>query len=249
MKTKLKAQYLNECLTVAKQLADEVLIDVTADGFYSRVVDSAHVAMAEISLPKTAFQKYELDEKGNEALGLNLELIMDKYQTLKKIWPEQIIGLQTSQKGSKNYVTFIDRNLAYKHEQLDTSALSKPKIPNLNLPAWAKMPVDELRRACKAAECVSDHIILKICPEGFILSAHNESDDIEFKLLLAASDFSCEGESYKSMFPLDYFSNMIQSIPSSQKQMKIYLANDYPVKLEYGLSNGGKVMALIAPRI
>ena len=52
-----------------------------------------------------------------------------------------------------------------------------------------------------------------------------------------------------SMFPLDYFSNIIKAIPSGTV-INVELDSDYPVKLKFGLADGNaKVNYLLAPRI
>ena len=246
MKAELKAQYLHEYIGIIKTLVDEAIIDARTDGLHGRIVDSAHIAIIEINLPKSAFEKYELEH--DENIGLDLEKIIDK--SLRKIQPEQIISMQTAAKNpTTSYIIFKDRNIAYTFEQKDTNGITRPKVPSLNLPAWAVMPVDELKRACKAASDISDNVILKIGPEGFVLSAEGVDDEIEYKPPLASTEFGSEGKTYKSMFPIKYFGSLIAAIPNSQKQVKLYLYNDFPVKIEYNLSNGSSVMCLIAPRI
>ncbi len=53
----------------------------------------------------------------------------------------------------------------------------------------------------------------------------------------------------RSLFPLDYFSNMVKSIGSAQS-VTLYLGSDYPVKMEFKIAGGkGEVRYLLAPRI
>jgi proliferating cell nuclear antigen len=56
-------------------------------------------------------------------------------------------------------------------------------------------------------------------------------------------------ESVRSLFPLDYFSNMIRAIPVGTV-VTMSVGNDYPVKLEFSIADGrGTVNYLLAPRI
>jgi proliferating cell nuclear antigen len=53
----------------------------------------------------------------------------------------------------------------------------------------------------------------------------------------------------RSLFPLDYFSNMVKAISSAQT-VTLYLGTDYPVKMEFKIAGGkGEVKYLLAPRI
>jgi len=253
MKAELKAQYLSEYITAIKYLQDEAVIRATPDGFHSLAVDRAHVAMAEVKLPKTAFEKYEVNQTGEE-LGWDLENIVNKH--LKFIKPEQTVRMETIQEKRKNtvapydYTVFNTGNLSYKRQLLLTAGLIQPKIPRLNTPAWALVSIEELRLACRAADAVSDHIVFKISPEGLVITAQGETDDVEYKPQLASSELNCKEGSFKSMFPLDYFSQIINSIPTSQTKAKIHLSTDYPIKIEYALSpENSYVMHLLAPRV
>jgi len=52
----------------------------------------------------------------------------------------------------------------------------------------------------------------------------------------------------RSLFSLDYFSDMIKSTKSTE--LKIFLGNDYPVKIFFDIADGkGEVAYLLAPRI
>ena len=67
--------------------------------------------------------------------------------------------------------------------------------------------------------------------------------DRESSLLIDTDSEVC------SMFPLDYFSNIVKAVPTGT-MINIELDNDYPVKLVFDLADGNvKVNYLLAPRI
>ena len=56
-------------------------------------------------------------------------------------------------------------------------------------------------------------------------------------------------DAVRSLFPLDYFSNMVKAI-SSAPTVALYLGTDYPVRMEFKIAAGkGEVKYLLAPRI
>ena len=64
-------------------------------------------------------------------------------------------------------------SLSYTLSLIDPTAIRKePRIPELDLPAHVTLPGLELRRAVKAAEKVSDHVILGVSDEGFFMEAN-----------------------------------------------------------------------------
>jgi proliferating cell nuclear antigen len=122
-------------------------------------------------------------------------------------------------------------------------------VPNLNLPAKMTVTSDELQKGIRAAESVSDHIALNATPEGFEMYSEGDTDSVSLKLpkdLLISLEVT---EKVRSLFPLDYFSNMVRSIPAGSV-VTINLGSDFPVKLEFEIADKrGSVNYLLAPRI
>jgi proliferating cell nuclear antigen len=79
--------------------------------------------------------------------------------------------------------------------------------------------------------------------------SEGETDSVSLKLpkdLLVSLE--CK-EKVRSLFPLDYFSNMVKAIPAGTV-VTLSIGSDYPVKLEFTMANGkGTVDYLLAPRI
>ena len=132
---------------------------------------------------------------------------------------------------------------------IDTTGMSEPKLPNLNLPAKVSLKIDDIAQGIKASESVSDHIALTVTSDSFEMVCEGDTDQVQLKLpkdkLL---ELEC-GEKVRSLFPLEYFSNMMRAIPS-QAKITLNLGNDYPVKIEFKIAEGnGDVTYLLAPRI
>ena len=125
-------------------------------------------------------------------------------------------------------------NITRRMNLVDTASMNDPKVPQLSLATDISLKVDELQKGIRAAESISDHITLRAGVGYF------EGDAIES--INAESDV-------QSMFPLDYFSNIVKAIPAGTV-VRVELDNDYPVKLVFALADGQvKVNYLLAPRI
>jgi proliferating cell nuclear antigen len=238
---KIKSETLKGVVDVVSTLVDEAKFNIDADGLELKAVDPAHVAMVDMKVEKSAFEEFSADET---ELGIDLDKIKE---VLRLARAGDIIEMEQDE--NKNRLVLNVGNITRRMNLVDTAGMSDPKVPNLNLPAKITVTSDELQKGIRAAETVSDHIALNASPEGFEMFSEGDTDSVSLKLpkdLLISLEVS---EKVKSLFPLDYFQNMIRSIPSGTV-VTINLGNDYPVKLEFEIADKkGVVHYLLAPRI
>jgi proliferating cell nuclear antigen len=132
---------------------------------------------------------------------------------------------------------------------IDTTGMPDPKMPNLNLPAKVVLKASELTQGVRASETVSDHLALTVNKEDFELYAEGDTDTVNLKLnkdllLELVTDSKC-----KSLFSIDYFSNMIKPVKGDDP-ITIMIGNDNPIRVEFNIAeNKGHVTYLLAPRI
>ncbi len=238
---KIKSETLKGVVDVVSTLVDEAKFNIDADGMELKAVDPAHVAMVDLKVQRSAFEEFSADET---ELGIDLDKIKE---VLRLSRAGDIIEMEQDE--AKNRLVLNVGTITRRMNLVDTAGMSDPKVPNLNLPAKITVTSDELQKGIRAAESVSDHIALNASPEGFEMYSEGDTDSVSLKLpkdLLISLDVS---EKVKSLFPLDYFSNMVRSIPAGSV-VTINLGSDFPVKLEFDIADKqGSVDYLLAPRI
>ena len=140
-------------------------------------------------------------------------------------------------------------NLVRKMSLIDTAGMPDPKMPNLNLPAKAIIKASEINRGVKASEAVSDHLAVIVNKDNFEMFAEGDTDTVNLKLSKDLLVELTSDNNYKSLFSIDYFSNMIKPVKGDDN-VTIHLGNDNPIKLEFNIANNkGHVKYLLAPRI
>ncbi|MCL1979078.1 MAG: DNA polymerase sliding clamp [Methanomassiliicoccaceae archaeon] len=241
-KAEIKSETLKGLVNIISTLIDEVKFTITPEGMTLKAVDPAHVAMIELKIGAKAFESYSASVK---EIGLDLDKVK---AVLKLAGQGDVVSMEQDE--NKGRFVFRIGNLTRSMNLVDTSSMNDPKVPQLTLSAGAVMAVDQLLKGIRAAESISDHISLKADPEFFELSCKGDTDDASLKLLkgsdLEVLDVQSE---VHSLFPLDYFSNILKAIPAGTK-VRVELDNDYPVKLVFGLANGeANVIYFLAPRI
>ncbi|MEA3191160.1 MAG: proliferating cell nuclear antigen [Thermoplasmata archaeon] len=241
LKAKVKSEVLKTMLDAVSTLVDEAKIQVTPEGISLKAVDPAHVAMIDLSLGKRAFVEF----KGTDMdLGVDLDKLKD---ILKLAGGQDIIELEYKEDAHK--LVFKIGNVTRRMALVDTANMSDPKVPNLNLPNQVTVLAGELLKGIKASEAVSDHVALVAHGRSFELIAEGDTDHAALlldgdKLLKIQAP-----EKSRSLFSLDYFSNMSRAVPPAGA-VTLHLGSDYPVKIEFDIADGaGHITYLLAPRI
>ena len=228
-------------MTVVSTLVDEAKFNISEDGISLRAVDPAHVAMIDMSLKSSAFENYKASE--NE-LGIDITKMLD---VLKLAKPSDIITINHDEE--KNRLILKIANITRSMSLVDTTGMVEPKVPNLSLPVKVVVSTSELSQGIKASEAISDHISLSATTDGFELASEGDTDAVKLNLPKELLDeLECK-ENVKSLFSLDYFSNMVKSAQSSST-ITMNLGTDFPVKIEFPIAtDNGQVNYLLAPRI
>src|SRR5207302_10549466 len=221
---KVKAEVLKEVVDVVSTLVDDAKLTVGKDSITVKAVDPAHVAMVDLSLDRGAFEAYKADE-------CELGVDMDKMKEILRL-AKGGETISFSHDEDKNRLVVTVGNTTRRMALVDTAGMSDPKVPSLNLPAKLVVRTDELRQAIRASESISDHIALKASPDGFEIVSEGDTDNVSHMVPKDLLEELQAKEAVRSLFPLDYFSNMVKAI-SSAPTVTLYLGSDYPVKIEF----------------
>ena len=190
---------------------------------------------------KGAFESYEA-----EACEIGLDL--DKVKSVLKLAASGDI-IKMEQDDTHGRLVFKVGNITRRMNLVDTASMNDPKVPQLSLATDISLKVDELQKGIRAAESISDHITLRAGVGYFELSCEGDTDSVSLRLEGDAIESINAESDVQSMFPLDYFSNIVKAIPAGTV-VRVELDNDYPVKLVFALADGQvKVNYLLAPRI
>ena len=238
---KVKSEVLKGIIDVTSPLVNEVKFNINSKGIFLRAVDPAHVAMIDLNIEKKAFEEYKADD-------MELGVDMDKLAGIMRLSTSgDIVALDYDETANRLIIKI--GNLVRKMSLIDTAGMPDPKMPNLNLPAKAILKASEINRGVKASEAVSDHLAVIVNKDNFEMFAEGDTDTVNLKLPKDLLVELTSDSNYKSLFSIDYFSNMIKPVKGDD-DVTIYLGNDNPIKLEFNIANNkGHVKYLLAPRI
>ncbi|MFO7677705.1 MAG: proliferating cell nuclear antigen (pcna) [Thermoplasmatota archaeon] len=238
---KVKSDVIKGIIDVTSPLVNEAKFNINPKGISLKAVDPAHVAMVELTIQSNAFEEYNSTEM---ELGVDLDKLSGIMRLARS---EDIVSLEYDEKSNRLIVKI--GNLVRRMGLIDTAGMPDSKVPNLDLPAKAVITAAELNKGVRASEAISDHLALSVDKDSFELFAEGDTDTVHLKLpkdLLIGLNTSGK---YKSLFSIDYFSNMIKPVKADEP-ISISIGNDNPIRVDFDIAEKkGHVTYLLAPRI
>jgi proliferating cell nuclear antigen len=239
-KAVINAESLRDAMEAVSSLVDEVKFSISEKGLELKAVDPANVAMVSLKIGSEAFEYFKATAG---EIGVDLVRLSDVLSMADR---GENIQLELDEESHKLKIGVS--SLSYTLSLIDPTAIRKePRIPELDLPAHVTLPGGELRRAVKAAEKVSDHVVLGVSDEGFYMEAKGDIDSLKLKIPSTELLGLKPGEA-RSLFSLDYLEDMSKSIGKAS-EVTLELGIDYPLRVSYKLGSSVEVNYLLAPRI
>ena len=245
---RVRAEVLKELVAIVSTLVDEVKVKATPEGLSLKAVDPAHVAMVEATLNKGAFEEYKVEEDTD--LGIDIDKLKDAIG-LARSGDEIILHLDSE----RNRLVLYIGNLTRAMPLIDTTGMPDPKVPKLDLPTRIVVQAQEVAQGIKASKSVADHIELSANPDQFQLRCEGDNQNlVDLKLEKSKLDELVCPEPVKSLFSLDYFSQMVGAL-KGDRLLTLSLGNDFPVLIEFEIADNdltgpqGHTKYLLAPRI
>ena len=239
---------IQESIGVVKAFADESRLYFSDCGLYGVVQDEASVAMSQINLSDTAFTSYGADASDDESVlfGADLSRL------------DEVVGMASS--GDTIHMTLPDRHsmsieaggLSYNLTGINTDTIRRePEMPDLEFDTDAiGVPADELSRAVKAADMVSDHVAFEAdADEGTLhITGEGDTDSVSVELTDECESLDIESDT-RGLFSVGYLKNAIRAIPSDAA-VRIGTKTDFPLQIDFTVAEGhGDATVIIAPRI
>lgn len=235
-KADIAAPRLKSIISMLSALTDTAKLEVEPSGISAKAVDAAHVAMVSVRLPSDGFDTYEAEPCD---IGLDLKRMTS---VLKLAGPSDIISLSV---GDDMRLTIRIGSITRRMALLDTADMSAIKIPSLSLSARVIMRSDDLMRGLRAVDGITDHLRLKASSDALVMSCEGDTDSMECRLSSDEVVIAASAE-VRSMFPLDYMTDIAKTIPSGA-YITLGLDTDYPMTIS--IKDGIEAEFMLAPRI
>jgi len=233
----LRIQDWVDLLNEVSALCDECKITVETDAIKVRCVDPAHIAMLETWIHNEGDNFWKTD--GTKEIGVDVDKMLEYLKGITKADRKETFALTVHPERRKAYFTLS--GVQYEMSLIDTSGMSDPKVPQMNLPGMFEVSdVKTFVKGIKKLAKVSDHVALEL--EGTTLTAITEGDMDKVRFEVPGVRGDQTGIKYRSLFPIEYLEGILKSLPKNQAV--VFMSTDYPVDIRCGMAR-----FLLAPRI
>ncbi|KAL7739124.1 hypothetical protein ACLKA6_001038 [Drosophila palustris] len=239
---------LKKIVDALREILTQSTLDCSDSGIQLQAMDNSHVSLVSMSLQSDCFEKYRCDR--NISLGLDLKSLA---KVLKCASGDDAVTISAADKADKVQLSFEsagkERTADYELRllNLDQEHLG---IPDTDYACVVHMPATEFARICRDLSAFSESVVIACTKDGIKFSASGEMGSANIKLSeTTKGDVSLKVEEPVTLsFAGRYLNTFTRATPLSEK-VKIGMAADVPLLVEYPIEDYGYIRYYLAPKV
>lgn len=237
-------KYFKDSIAIISELVGEVKFKANTDGLEVVAMDPANVAMVVFKLLSSCFTRYEVQEA--EEIAINLSNLK---QILRRAKGEDMLTLETTEDGKLKIQLKSNtvRSFSIPTLELDDK---EQRVPELKFPLKITMTSEMLTEAIEDVSVVAESVTFLGQKEQLIIKAEG---DLSKALIEISPDENTviktdSSDKFKAKYSLEYLKKMIASGKLAD-QVTLQFNTDYPLKLEYKVTDRLLLSFILAPRV
>jgi len=237
-------KYFKESISIISDLVSEVKLKIKKDRVELVAMDPANVAMVVFNLFSSSFTKYEVNSE--EEIAINLSNLK---QILRRAKGEDTLTLETTE---DNRLTVQLKSATTRLFSLPTLELEdkEQRVPELNFAVSMQTTSQILSDSIEDVSVVAESVTFLAEKDQLLIKAEGDLSKalIEIKNSPDTAIKNDSGEKCKAKYSLEYLKKMIAAGKLSD-HVALYFNNDYPLKLEYKVTDVLLLSFILAPRV
>lgn len=230
-----------------KTLVEEATFEATNEGLTFRAMDPSHVALVDLALPNSSFEKYEVSEKPFK-FSLRVE---DFVKLISRADSKDSVEISSAEDDAIS-VKFAN---GYKREftiHLIESSTGSAPLPKLEFDTKVTLTKSMFEKVLGDISAVADQVTIDATKDK--LSFVGKSDIGKANIQLEKNDadileLQVKADS-KATYSVDYLSSITKTAGSATDTLVLEYANKKPVKLTFKLGTQGAYLTFwLAPRV
>ncbi len=237
-------RYFKESVSIISDLVTEVKFKVKKDRLELVAMDPANVAMVVFKIFSSGFTQYTFKEE--EDIAINLSSLK---QILRRAKGDDILSLETT---DDNKLKIELKGGTVRSFSIPTLELEdkEQRVPELTFPLTVEMNSSTLSESIEDVSVVAESVTflgekdqLSVKAEGDLSKAFIEIKPNDDTVIKNTSQDKC-----KAKYSLEYLRKMISGGKLSDK-VTLHFNTDYPMKLEYKVTDRLLLSFILAPRV
>jgi proliferating cell nuclear antigen len=225
-------------------IADEAMFICNQDGITFRGVDPAHVALLEITFPKSSFEFFDCHATFFGISVSDFKNILSAASNEDRV--ELIIDSPHKMKIS------INGNLQMKYDlNLIERSEVNTQIPNIVATSKISLSPDTLAKIMSNIERVSENVTISSIPEKIQFSGSGNTGKAEVDLEKGNAELSLleVTQDSSSMYSLEFMAKIIRNIGKASNNVHMEYGTATPMHMLFEMPSLTKVEYYLAPRI
>ena len=229
-----------------KTLVEEATFEATNEGLTFRAMDPSHVALVDLLMPNSSFEKYEVDKPFKFSL---------RVEDLVKLVGRSDGKDSVEMSSTDEDMIMVRFTNGYKREfsiHLIESTGGAAPLPKLEFDTKATLTKSIFEKVLSDISVVSDQVTIQATKEKLTFSGKSDVGKADVGLGKGDADVldMQVGAESKATYSIDYLIGILKALGSVADTVMMEFSTKKPMRLEMKLNDqGAKVTYFLAPRV
>ena len=225
-------------------IVEEAMFICTDDGVTFRGMDSAHVALLDVTFPKSSFEFYE---NKTSFFGINIESFK---AILNSCGNEDMLEITILQDHEMKIKAEGTLKMEFNLKLIQKTETNTP-IPKIDYKTKASIDPTVLTHVLSNLRAISEYISINSQIEGMQFLSKGDSGDAVITIETNSPDLKKYEtlEDTIAVYSLDYMAKIIRTIGKASKNISLEYSNKNPMHMIFEMPSMVTVNYYLAPRV
>jgi len=224
-------------------LVEEATFEATVEGITFRGMDPSHVALIDISWPNSAFEKYNCDS------DIKFGVRVDEFsKVIKRAEKNESIEISISDDNMLQIL--IGKNKKWSMRLIEGSASDTP-LPKISYDSKIGLSSSTFDKILGDIDVVSDYLYIKTSTNNAEFSGKGDSGEavINFEKGMQGLEELTVNQECTGTYSLEYLNPIVKAMGSTSNSIICEFSSGKPLRIEFKVSNIGRIHFYLAPRV
>ena len=238
-------RFLKDPITIISDLVSDVKLKISRDRIELVAMDPANVAMVIFKLLSNAFVEYDVD--GDKEICVNLESLKN---IMKRAKPSDTVTIELDEEKNRLKIQLKGESTRTFNMSLIDLDETEQKVPDLKFPLSIEVPTMLFDEAVEDMDIISESILLSVEHNKFLIKASGTTNSASTEITTDDETIitSETKEKVESRYSIEYLKKLIRASRLTD-MVTIKFGNEYPLLLEYKVTDKLQFRAILAPRV